>query len=650
MTLPVERLVHLGRVTHVAASPHLDWIAVAVQRLDEPRGLYVSDLFRVPLDASAATRLTHGDHDDHAPCFRRDGGLGFLSTRGDDAEDPKRTQVWLLPVDGGDPRPLTDEPLGVQAFRFARDGDLLATLCRVLPGVPHDRQREVAAERERSGPSALHFTGGPVRYWDHWIEPAAPHVVVFDEEGGERRDLTPDADREHREAAMDVSADGRRVVVTCARLGADRIHDTSLLVLDVDGGRRELGARPGWRHDVPVFDRSGERVACNREARGPSECPRARPIVYDLDSGEGRDAAPGWDRWATPHAFTDDGDALVMTAADGGHVPVFVAALASGEVTRVTSEAAGGTHEHVQLAGDRLVGARSRLTHPPEPFACALQPSAEPTLLAPLSGFTEDEGRALANVHSLTTDGDGVPVQSFLVTPTAADRAPLVVWIHGGPISQWGDGWHWRWNPLVAADAGLAIALPNPRGSTGFGQDFIAGVWGNRWGEECYRDVMAVTEALAGRDDVDGSRVAAMGGSFGGYMSNWIGGQTDRFACLVTHASLFDLSAFHGATDVPGYFALQMQAHPHRDPEAFDRYSPHRFVTRWKTPTLIVHGEKDYRVPIGEGLALFEALQSLEVPSELLVFPDENHWIRKPRNVEVWYRTVLDFVTRHLSP
>ncbi len=166
-------------------------------------------------------------------------------------------------------------------------------------------------------------------------------------------------------------------------------------------------------------------------------------------------------------------------------------------------------------------------------------------------------------------------------------------------------------------------------------------IWGNMWGAQCYADLMAVTDAFAARPGVDSARLAAMGGSFGGYMTNWIGGNTDRFQALVTHASIYDLPAFHGVTDLPAFWVLQMGGlDPWRQATEFARYSPRDLIGKWKTPTLIIHGEKDYRCPIGEGLALFEGLRAHGVEAELLVFPDENHWILKPRNIVAWYEAV----------
>jgi dipeptidyl aminopeptidase/acylaminoacyl peptidase len=226
--------------------------------------------------------------------------------------------------------------------------------------------------------------------------------------------------------------------------------------------------------------------------------------------------------------------------------------------------------------------------------------------------------------------------------------APTVLWIHGGPVGAFGDGWHWRWNPLVLASAGYAIALPNARGSTGFGTAFVDGIWQNSWGGACYDDLMHVTDAIEKTSGLDPARIAAMGGSFGGYMCNFIGGKTTRFRALVTHASVYHLEAMCGASDYGPYFSIEMGTTSWKDRGEFEKHSPHKRVGSWKTPTLVIHGEKDYRVPISEALILFDALQEHGVESELVVFPDENHWVLRPRNIEAWYGHVLRFLGKHL--
>jgi len=655
-------LTRLHRVGEIAACPDGTWLAVAVQRLDPDESKYASDLWRVSVDGGVAVRLTRGPSRDTMPRFRRDGALAFLTNRNPREGEPSdgdndRTQVWILPADGGEAFPITDEPLGVSDFAFATDADRLIVLAEVLDGVPLAEMRGRDRDRERHGPSALRYRETPVRHWDSWLPVTSLHAIAYDERGGARRDLTPDARHHLRNAlaepSLAVSADGVRVAVPWCELGADRVPDSCIRLIDVaTGASRDLGRIPGAWHATPRFARDGRLAAeCVWRRRTLGEVHRI--VVWDrpgVGHGQGRVVAADWDAPQVLQGWTPDG-ALLCTADTEGTVPVYRLSL-DGEVTRVTAEDAGGSHEHVRaLPGDRIAGVRHRLHHPPEPFVCELRAGARPRLIASLSGFDASHGSALARWESRTTPGDGgTPVQWFLVEPAGMNEPrPLLLWIHGGPVSQFADGWHWRWNPLVAASAGYAVALPNPRGSTGRGQAFVDAVYGNTWGGACYQDLLAVLDAAAALPSIDGTRLVAMGGSFGGYMANWIGTQTDRFRALVSHAGLFHLHAFYGSTDYPGYMANEFGVHAYEgDGSAYRRYSPDAHVMRWKTPVLLIHGEKDYRVPITEALMAFEAIRTAGADAELLVFPDENHWISRPRNIRAWYTAWLEFVASHL--
>jgi len=663
MTSPytVEQHIALRRVTSIAPSPDGTWLAVAVQRLDRDGAKYVSDLWKVPTDGSAAVQLTRGESKDAAPCFRHDGALGFLSNRqpvevkpDEDAE--KRMQVWILPAAGGEPQQLTDEPLGVEAFRFARRADRLVLFAPVLADVAYEQQRETAAERRKKGSSARHFRQQPVRHWDHWLHEnetlANTHLIAYTGDGKDRVDLTPEARRELSvEPELDVASDGRQVAVTWQTPGADRETDTTIRLVDIAARTsRLLGAAPNTNNEAPRIAPDGTTLAVVRSTRSPKTLMRPTLTLIDLASGSMRELGKDFDVWPHPYGWTDDGRRIVFTADLAGHVPVFTIDVAAGKVDRITVERSGGTHSDLAVLADgRVAGIRSTLREPPEAFVVTNAPGSPPQTLARLSGFDFPDWVEVE--HCTTPSTDGVPIQYFVTRPAKpAGKLPTLLWIHGGPIGMSGDGWHWRWNPLLAVAAGYAVVQPNPRGSTGFGQPFIEGIWGNVWGKQCYQDLMAVTDALAKRPDVDADRMMAMGGSFGGYMTNWIGTQTSRFQCLITHACVTTMAQFTGTTDHPAWWYLEMGGeNPYADPASFDRYAPIRYVSQWKTPALIIHGELDYRCPISEGLNLFEALQYHGVPSELMVFPDENHWILKPRNIVAWYDTVLGFIGRHLK-
>ena len=660
------QLIALRRVGHIAISPKGDWIAVAVQRLNSDGAAYVNDVWKLPTDGGAPVQLTRGEQSDSSPCFRSDGALGFLSNRAPHNAQPdddwkERAQVWMLPAENGEPFQLTDEPLGIEAFQFAARGNRLLCMAPVLLDQPHEKQRELMRDRRKNGPSALRFTQQPVRFWDHWLPDGVatpmPHLIAYAQDGTGRRDLTPGALREHLiEPEFAVSPDGRVAALTSARIGADRIDDVMLMTIDLGSGdSRIVFEAAGTEVEGPVFSPDSKRIACVVTPRSVEHVGKPTLTIIDLATDVATRVAETWDRWPNLSAWTNDGAGIIATADDDGRTPVFRIDVASGRVDRLTALDAGGSHGDVHVATNGIIaGVRSTIVSPPEVFV--LDTSAiprgdfiaqKPRMLAPLSGFMGCDSVVTEDVRVPSTDG--AIIQSWVIKPAhAKGRLPVMFAIHGGPIGSFGDGWHWRWNALLWAEAGYMVVMPNARGSTGFGQAFIQGIWRNQWGAQCYRDLMAVADAIEARPDVDRGRIAALGGSFGGYMTNWIGGNTDRFKALATHASVFSMSSFTGVTDHPAYWLLEMGAAPYEDVQTFDRYSPARFVQNWKSPTLIIHGERDYRCPIGEGLALFEALQHFGVESEMVVFPDENHWILKPRNIVAWNAALLDFFGRHL--
>jgi dipeptidyl aminopeptidase/acylaminoacyl peptidase len=660
MPYSINDHIRLKRVTSIAASPDGTWLAVEVQRLDRDGAKYVGDIWRVPVDGSATVQLTRGDSNDTLPRFRRDGALGFLSNRQPneikpDEDADKRSQVWILPAEGGEPFQLTDEPLGVDAYLFAKNANRLVLTTGVIPGIAHDKQREFASDQVKKGAHARRFTQQPVRHWDHWLHEntdlANTHFIAYDDAGTDRQDLTPEAKREFAiDPMFDISSDGSQLAVIRQTTGADRILDSTILLIDIASKRQtRFGTGTNVNYEPVKISPDGRTLATIRSVRSAQQVMRPLLTLIDIASGSERTLADAWDRRPQLEAWSNDGKRVIVSADDNGDTPLFAIDVSSGGVERITAIPSGGAHTNTEVLRDgRLACIRSTLIDAPECYVVDARPSSVPRPLARVSGFEPAHWANVERCQEKSTDG--TPVQYFFMKPRNANGPlPTLLWIHGGPIGMDADGWHWRWNPLLAVAAGYAVVLPNPRGSTGFGQSFIQGIWGNVWGDQCFKDLMRVTDAIEARSDVDANRIMAMGGSFGGYMTNWIGTQTDRFRCLITHASIFTMAHFTGVTDHPAWWYLEMGGEdPFADQPKFDRFAPVRHVKNWKTPTLIIHGEHDYRCPIGEGLNLFEALQYHKVPSELLIFPDENHWILKPKNAVVWYESVLEFIGRFM--
>jgi dipeptidyl aminopeptidase/acylaminoacyl peptidase len=336
---------------------------------------------------------------------------------------------------------------------------------------------------------------------------------------------------------------------------------------------------------------------------------------------------------------------VFFTADDNGRHPIFRVDVESGTVVKLT---AAGAYSSVNVApaGRDLFALRADVDRPMTPVR--LNPDIadqEPVVL-------RGPGRPLhlpGHIEEVETVApDGARVRAWLVLPdsaTADHPAPLALWVHGGPLASW-DAWSWRWNPWLLAARGWAVLLPDPALSQGYGDDFVQRGWGN-WGPVPFADLMAITDATIARDDIDATRTAAMGGSYGGYMANWIAGHTERFKAIVTHASLWTTDHFTGATDHPWAWE-QEWGHPLERPERFQRNSPHLHIAAIRTPMLVIHGDRDYRVPIGEGLRLFADLVRYGVDVKFLYFPDENHWVLKPGNAKVWYETVFAFLDHHV--
>ena len=645
--LSLENYNTVPRVTGLVLSPDGRRLVMPVQSLSADGKRFVTALWELAADGSSEPRrLTYSEKGEASPAFLPDGSLVFSSARPDPGvkEDEADGRLWLLPAAGGEALPLAALPGGVEGVVAAREAATVAVVAPLYPDAAGlEADAEKAKKRKEADVSPILFDGYPIRYWDHELGPRRARLLRMRRDGGwgaAPDDLTSDAGGALMDAEVAISPDGQTVVTTWRRTSDLGFVDTDLVAVGRQG-RRTLAT--GADYGSPAISPDGRWVVAVRERRGtPALALDLTLWLIDLESGEERDLTPELDLWPASPAWAPDSSALYFVADDHGHGPLFRVELESGVVRRMTGEGVFSSPcPHPD--GRSVLALRSSYGSPAE--VVRVDEAGEGTAL-PTPGLPLDLPGVVTEVTAQADDG--VALRAWLVLPREASErhpVPLVVWVHGGPLSSW-NAWSWRWCPHLLAERGYAVLLPDPALSTGYGHAFVQRSWG-RWGQRTFTDVMTMTDAALQRPDIDASRTAEMGGSFGGYMSNWIAGHTDRFKAIVTHASLWSMEQFHGTTDLGTLWEHEL-GDPYRHPTRWIENSPSRHVANIRTPMLIVHGLRDYRVPISEALKMWTDLRRHGVPARFLFFPDENHWILKPGNVTVWYQTVLAFLDQHV--
>ena len=656
-------LVTMDRLSDPQPSPDGRSIVFARRVYDWDANAVSINLWLVAREGGALRRLTSAKAHDTGPRWSPDGAtIAFLSDRGGSS------QVWTIDPAGGEAAPLTRFPVDVDNLRYAPDGKSISFSAEVYADCPDlkctaERDAAKAADPEKG----MVFDRLPIRHWDAWETGKRRHLFIWKIPAaggapGAPIDLMKGADFDSptrpfggiEEYAW--SPDGRSIAFTAQRsAGLAWSTNLDIFLAASDGsGFRCLSESNQATDTQPVFSPDGRTLAWLAMTRPTYEADRRRVVLRDLAGGATRTLTEGWDRSPESLAWTADGRRLVVTAEEAARQKVFavdVAGGAGGAAGRVTPLVQEGHNMAVEVtAGGNLVYLHDTLTSPAEIWTARPDGSnahavtrVDADRMAAVQLGTPEE------FHFAGAGGD--KVQGWIVKPVgfeAGHRYPVAFLIHGGPQGAWMDQFHYRWNMEIFAAAGYVAVAINFHGSTGFGQEFTDAIRRN-WGGKPYEDLMKGLDYVqASYDYVDADRVCALGASYGGYMINWIAGHTDRFRCLVTHDGELSLVSSYYSTEELWFPEWEMGGTPWESRDAYEAWSPERAVANWKTPTLVVHSARDFRLPETEGFSVFTALQRSGIPSRLLYFPDENHWVQKPRNSVQWHETVLGWLDRWL--
>lgn len=646
----IEDLLKVRRVSDPQVSPDGKTVAFTIGDVNFDGNRAVNQIYVVSIAGGEIKQLTSGDKSASSPRWSPDGKKIAYVTGG---------QIWRMDRDGDDKEQVTKISTGAAGPVWSPDGNWIAFGSEVYPDCSNDdcnKQKDEAADKSKV---KAHITERLLfRHWDEWRDIKRAHVFVVSSKGGVVRDLTPgDFDAPPYGAASGVdyafSPDGKEIAFLRNPDKVEAISTNSdIYVVSVSGGTaRNITIRNKGYDAGPVYTPDGKSILYRSQATEGFEADRWRLMNYNRATGTSTEITRAFDLQVDELALSPDGNSVYFTAGERGNHPIYKVSTQGGQPQQVIGDIyAGG----IQVAPDgTLVFSSSSIDAPPEIY----RGNGASTI-----ALTHINGELMA-AHGLKraeetewTGALGKKIHGYVVKPANFDankKYPLLVLIHGGPQGAWNNSWSNRWNPAVFADAGYIVFAPNPRGSTGYGQQFVNEISAD-WGGKAYTDIMnGVADVIRRNSFIDKNRVGAAGASYGGYMINWIEGHNNdprfRFKVLVSHDGVYNLESMYGATEELWFTDWEFKGTPWTNPMMYARWSPSKFVNNFKTPILIVHGELDFRVPIGESLQLFTAVQRKGIDSKLLIFPDEGHWVLKPQNSQLWYHTVIGWVDKYLK-
>jgi dipeptidyl aminopeptidase/acylaminoacyl peptidase len=647
----VRDLIAFDRISEPKVSPDGRRVVFTVSALDWDANKRRSDLWLTNTDGTGLKKLTQHEAADTSGVFAQDGKtIYFLSTRSGSS------QVWKLSLEGGEPQPVTSLPLDVGGFVLSPDGTKLALSMEVFPGTTFAETKKRLDDEGAKKASGKIYENLFMRHWDTWSDGRRSHIFVMPVAGGDPVDVMKamDADAPSKpfggteEYAF--TPDGAAVVFGARDVGRVEAWSTNfdLFLAPVDASappKNLTKANLAW-DSYPAFSPDGKTLAYLAMKRPGYEADRFRIVLRSWPGGADRVLTESWDRSPSSLTWSPDGKELYVVVEDLGQTTLAAVDVATGKPRTVWGK---GHVQAPQPAGSTVLFQMDSLKGPAELYSCRPDGGG----LVKITSINDARLAAvrLGEPEQFTFKGaGGDTVYAYIMKPVDFDPAkkyPIAFLIHGGPQGSFGNDFHYRWNPQPYAGRGYAAVMVDFHGSTGYGQAFTDAI-NNDWGGKPLEDLKkGLAAAVAKYPWMDGGNVAALGASYGGWMINWIAGNwSDRFKCLVAHDGNLDERFAYYSTEELWFPEWEHGGTPWDNPQGYAKHNPVDFVKNWKTPTLVVHGGKDFRVVESGGFGTFTALQRKGIPSKFLYFPDENHWVLKPQNSVLWHDTVLDWLDR----
>lgn len=652
----IEDVLKVRRVGDPRVSPDGKRVAFTIGDVSRDANKVITQIYVIGIDGSGLKQLTNNPSSSSAPRWSPDGKMIAFTTSG---------QIWTMDHDSGHKAQITTISTNAAAPVWSPDGKWFAFTSDVYADCNDDTCNKKKDEQAEQSKVKAHVMERLLfKHWDEWRDLKRTHVFVVSSKGGAARDLTPgDFDSPPYAAATGVdfafSPDSKELAYLRNPDKVEAISTNSdIYIVPLSGGAARNITASNRGYDVgPVYTSDGKYILYRSQATPGFEADRWRLMRHDRATGVSVDLTKNFDLQVEEFTVSPQVDTVYFTAGNKGRQPIYKIPL-QGEMIAIPTfvrDEVFATNIQVVPGGNWLVFASSSLGAPPEIYKADAWASGN-TPLTTTNNQLISRAKLTKAEDVWWTGALGKKIHGFVVKPSDFDankKYPLLVLIHGGPQSAWNDSWSYRWNPQVFANAGYVVFAPNPRGSTGYGQQFVNEISGD-WGGKAYVDIMnGVAETIRRNKFIDKSRIGAAGASYGGYMINWIEGHNNdprfQFKVLVSHDGVYNLTSMYGATEELWFPEWEFKGTPWTNKPMYERWSPHNFAANFKTPILVIHGELDYRVPIGEGLQLFTAVQRKGIESKLLIFTDEGHWVLKPQNSQFWYHTVLGWVDKYLQ-